>query len=276
MRPRAVRSLSRSLARSLARSVPRSLARPLTLALAIALALGGAGACREKEDDGTTPRATDEKLPALTLRDDTPNLMLTWLDDKGETHVELHPPDVPAAGRDLVRAVVTDREEGTRDLFYVVDLTKKRDDGSYLAQTMPRRSWEALIAKRREEYIARTSPPPQPALPGASGAPSPNAPAPQGPVAPPGTGLTAIIYGADWCKPCHEAEDYLKSKGVAVIHKDVEESAAAQAEMREKLAKTGQHGGSIPVIDVRGQIIVGFSRGSLDRAIARATAGTVL
>jgi glutaredoxin len=253
----------------------------------MSLALGGAGGCREKEDDGTTPRATDEKLPALSLRDDTPNLMLTWLDDKGETHVELHPPDVPAAGRDLVRVVVTDREEGTRDLFYVVDLTKKRDDGSYLAQTMPRRSWEALIAKRREEYIARTSPPPQqqpggPGLPGAPGAPSPpnapspNAPQPPGALAPPGTGLTAIIYGADWCKPCHEAADYLKSRGVAVIHKDVEESAAAQAEMREKLAKTGQHGGSIPVIDVRGQILVGFSRGSIDRAIARATAGTVL
>jgi glutaredoxin len=255
------------------------------LALALTLALGGAGACREKEDDGTTPRATDEQLPALTLRDDTPNLMLTWLDDKGETHVELHPADVPAAGRDLVRVVVTDREEGTRDLFYVADLTKKRDDGSYLAQTMPRRSWEAMIAKRREEYIARTSPPPPPqqpglpglpGLPGPPGAPSPNTPAPPGALAPPGTGLTAIIYGADWCKPCHEAADYLKSKGVAVIHKDVEESAAAQAEMREKLAKTGQHGGSIPVIDLRGQIIVGFSRGSLDRAIAKATAGTVL
>ena len=31
--------------------------------------------------------------------------------------------DVPAAGRALVRVVVSDREDGTRDRFYVTDLT---------------------------------------------------------------------------------------------------------------------------------------------------------
>lgn len=252
----------------------RGLAIALAFTLGASSAIGAAG-CSHKDDDGTAPKAIDEKLPALTIRDDTPNLMLTWVDEKGDSHVELHPADVPAAGKELVRVVVTDREDGTRELFYVADLTKKRDDGSYPAQTMPRRAWETMIAKRREALLAQVTP--TPALPesGAPGSPS-GSPAPPSTGSPNTAGLTAIIYGASWCGPCHEAADYLKSRGIGVIMKDVDESPAAQSEMREKLAKVGQHGGSIPVIDVRGQILVGFSRGSIDRAIARATAGTVL
>jgi glutaredoxin len=245
-------------------------------ALAAALSLvAAAPGCGKKDDDGTAPRALDEKLPSLSIGDDTPNLMLTWVDTKGETHVELRPADVPAEGRPLVRVVVADREDGTGELFYVVDLTKKRDDGTWVAQTMPRRAWEALIAKRREEHIAKTAPPPPPPpAVGTSGAPA--APPPPSPPTAMG-GLTAIIYGADWCGPCHEAAAYLKSKGVQVVEKNVEKSPEAQAEMRSKLAKSGRHGGSIPVIDVRGQVVVGFSKSSLDRAIATALGGgTVL
>ena len=40
--------------------------------------------------------------------------------------------------------------------------------------------------------------------------------------------VTVIIYGADWCKPCHQAEDYLRSKGVRVVKKDVEGAKAFQ------------------------------------------------
>ncbi len=86
--------------------------------------------------------------------------MLTWIDDKGDLHVEVHPPDVPAAGRSLVRVIVSDREDGTKDAFYVVDLNQKGGDGSYAAQTMSRRAWEAEIEKRRAAYIAKVSPPP--------------------------------------------------------------------------------------------------------------------
>lgn len=253
----------------------RGLGGAVALAAALAMLAAPPG-CGKKEDDGTNPRATDEKLPSLSIADDTASLMLTWVDEKGETHVELRPGDVPAEGRELVRVVVADRQDGTGELFYVVDLTKKGGDGAYIAQTMSRRAWEAMIAKRREAYIAKTAPPPPPlpSLSSTSGQdPSvPVHPSPGGAV----TGLVAIIYGADWCKPCHDAASYLKSKGVQVVEKNVEKSEAAQSEMRSKLAKSGQHGGSIPVIDVRGQIVVGFSESALDRAIRKALGGTML
>ncbi|AGP36759.1 hypothetical protein [Sorangium cellulosum] len=94
--------------------------------------------------------------------------MLTWIDEKGDTHVELRPADVPAEGRAMVRAMLSDRTEGTRDVFYVADLTQKRPDGTYAVRTMPRREWESLLEKRRAEHVAKTAPPPA-AAPGPGG-----------------------------------------------------------------------------------------------------------
>lgn len=233
-----------------------------------AAALSTAAACSKKADDGTTPVA-DGALPPLTLNDDTAELMLTWIDDKGDTHVELHPAEVPAPGRSMVRVVVSDREAGTRDLFYVADLSKKRDDGSYATTTVRRREWEGEIEKRREAYLARLAPP------RATGTAS-AAPGERPPVAQEHGAGKVIIYGAAWCGPCHQAADYLKSRGVAYEMKDIEETPGAAAEMREKLTRVGQHGGSIPVLDVRGQIIVGFSTQAIDRALAKAASGTAL
>ena len=251
--------------------------RALALASLAAALLGAAGGgCSHKEDDGTAPGGGAAQLPALSIRDDTPNLMLTWVDDKGDTHVELHPPDVPAAGRPSVRVVVSDREDGTRDLFYVVDLTVKQGDGSYAARTMRRSEWEALIDARRRDYLAKNAPPPLPksdtSPPGSGGA----APPDSGKLAPPAIGVTVIIYGASWCRPCHEAAEYLRSIGVAYVMKDVEKSDEAQREMTDKLEKAGRRTGGIPVIDVRGQILVGFSKSEIDRALRKASTGTVL
>ena len=84
--------------------------------------------------------------------------------------------------------------------------------------------------------------------------------------------MSAIIYGADWCKPCHAAEAYLKQRGVHVVKKDIDESEAARAEMRQKLDRAGMGGASIPIIDLMGQLMVGYSPTALDRAIASASA----
>ncbi|AUX46270.1 uncharacterized protein SOCE26_077750 [Sorangium cellulosum] len=250
-----------------ARVALRGLARAAAVLLALAAA---APACDEKRDDGTTPAAAPAELPPLELRDDTANLMLTWIDAQGDTHVELRPADVPAEGRALVRAMLSDRTEGTRDVFYVADLTQKRPDGTYVVRSMLRREWEALLEKRRAEHLAKTAPPPAAAGPaGSAGAGAPAAPSSL-------SGVTVIIYGASWCKPCHQAADYLRAKGVAAIVKDIEEDPAAAAEMQDKLAKSHQRGGSIPIIDVRGQILVGFSPGALDKALARAAGGVTL
>lgn len=71
------------------------------------------------------------------------------------------------------------------------------------------------------------------------------------------------VYSASWCAFCHAAMDYFDKLGVAYVKKDVEEDPAAGAEAVEK---SGQRG--IPVIDIDGDVIIGFDRPKIDAALA--------
>ena len=242
-------------------------ARALALALVLGGSLSGCTGCSHR-DDGTAPSAASEPLPEFVLREDTPNVLLTWLDARGVGHTELRPRDVPPAARSLVRVVVSDREDGTRERFYVVDLNAARPDGGYLAKTMTRRAWEDEIDKRRGGS-GEGLPPVASAAPGPSGSAG-------GPRVDGAAKVIVVIYGAQWCHPCHQAAAWLKARGIPYVMKDIEADATADQEMQGKLEGAGRRGGSIPVIDVGGQILVGFSEDELARALKRASAGTVL
>jgi glutaredoxin len=219
----------------------------------------------------STPPA--DALPPFALSDDTPNLLLTWVGDDGDFHVVEKLELVPADHRKQVRVVSTTEPSGTGTSVYVADLEQKRPDGSYAVTTLPRADWEKIGADRRKTRLEAQAPGQPPtsgagdaakaAAPGASGATDSSA------------AVSAIVYGADWCKPCHDAERYLKSLGVAVTKKNIEESRAAQAEMREKLSRVNRTGAGIPVIDVMGKIFVGYSPGPLKQAVDAARHATV-
>lgn len=73
-----------------------------------------------------------------------------------------------------------------------------------------------------------------------------------------------IVYSADWCAFCHAAKQYFDKLGIAYEERNVEhEPKYAQ----EAVQKSGQMG--IPVIDIDGQIIVGFDRPRIDAAILK-------
>lgn len=71
-----------------------------------------------------------------------------------------------------------------------------------------------------------------------------------------------IIYSADWCAFCHAAKEYLNKIGVAFTEKNVEENPEYG---QESVQKSGQMG--IPVLDIDGEIIVGFDRPKIDAAL---------
>ena len=214
--------------------------------------------------------APAEALPGLKLSDDTPNLLLTWISDDGDFHVEESISKVPEDRRSRVRVVPTDLAEGSGANVYVADLTVKRPDGTYAVSTLPRSEWEKLGADLRKTRMEALAPSAKPLSPeGAAGTGNRPADAQQATGA-----VSAIIYGADWCKPCHDAQRYLESLGVSVTKKNIEESRAAQAEMQEKLARSNRAGSSIPVIDVMGRIFVGYNPGSLKQAVDAARRGS--
>jgi glutaredoxin len=222
------------------------------------------------DDTSTTPKAAE--LPPLEVKADSPNLLLTWIDDKGDFHVVQKPADVPTEGRATVRIVVTTREEGTGALVYVTNLDETTATGAYRLKTMPRAEWEELGAGKRKARLEALAPS---AMPSGSAAPGTGpvdgkAPSNTPGAKAPATGVVVIIYGADWCKPCHDAERYLKQRGATVIKKDIDNNEVAAEEMRKKLARAGRSGASIPVIDIMGQIQVGFSPAALEEALATA------
>jgi len=71
-----------------------------------------------------------------------------------------------------------------------------------------------------------------------------------------------IVYSAGWCAFCHAAKDYLDKQGVKYEDRDVETKPEYAT---ESVTKSGQMG--IPVLDIGGDIIVGFDRPRIDAAL---------
>ena len=233
-------------------------------------------ACKNEQnapssEDPTGAKPTSQELPPLEVKDDTPKLLLTWIDEKGDFHVVEKVAEVPEAGRAAVRVVSTTREEGSGKLVYVADLSKKNPDGTYPVKVIPRSDWDEKGASRRKARLEALAPPPSATAPPSAVASGSAAPGPA-PTVPKFTGnkVVAIVYGAEWCKPCHDAAAYLKQRGVTVVEKDVDADESAQAEMQKKLERVKMPGASIPVIDVMGQILVGYSPRALERAVETA------
>jgi glutaredoxin len=216
----------------------------------------------------------------LVLKDDTPDLLLTWLDKQGDFHVVQKPADVPSDARTQVRVVVTTLEAGTNELVYVADLGAPAADGSYPTRTMSRSEWNNLGADRRKVRLEALAPEVQTASPAhpaeADDSANTGKPTAGSQAKADYSKVRVIIYGAEWCKPCHDAEKFLRSLGADVTKKDIEESRSAQAEMQQKLAQAGRMGSSIPVIDVAGKLLIGFSEDALRSALKAATKAETL
>jgi glutaredoxin-like YruB-family protein len=64
-----------------------------------------------------------------------------------------------------------------------------------------------------------------------------------------------IVYSTPTCSWCHAAKDYLRTHQIPFTEVDV---SVDLEKAREMVAKTGQYG--VPVLDIDGQIVVGFDR----------------
>jgi glutaredoxin len=219
------------------------------------------GCKREKpplEDD--TPA---EGVTPPVVKDSTEGLMFAWIDEKGEGHVVEKVADVPIVGRDAVRVMDPNSYDTAHpDRIFIVDLRVAGPDGAYPVRSATREELDAIALARRSKagptLASAATPSPKEAPPGG----------PQVNAQPPSNARPAVVlYGASWCGACKQAAAYLKRKGVPFVEKDIEEDANAAREMQSKLAHAGKRGGSIPVIDIRGKIMVGFDPQSVDNAL---------
>ncbi len=76
--------------------------------------------------------------------------------------------------------------------------------------------------------------------------------------------MSVTVYSTPTCPFCHKAKDYLKEKGVAFTDIDV---STDQEKADEMVKLSGQMG--VPVLDINGEIIVGFDQNAIDAALAK-------
>ncbi|MDP8229690.1 MAG: glutaredoxin domain-containing protein [Candidatus Gorgyraea atricola] len=70
------------------------------------------------------------------------------------------------------------------------------------------------------------------------------------------------VYSTSTCPYCHRAKDFLKEKNIAFEDIDVGADPDAGKKMMDKSGQVG-----VPVLDIDGQIIVGFDKEAISKAL---------
>jgi len=233
--------------------------------LMLLAAWGGLG-CR-KSAPPAPKREVMIALPKLVVSKDSP-LLYTYVEDKGTFATTDKADDIPQNARRLVRVVdpakATDKQESTQ--VYVVDLGELLSVGKAVAKGPSREAFETgALAQLPPGESSPMSGPHGPALPdmpigGVDGGAA-------GPLGPP----VVILYGTPWCGACKAAKQYLAAKHIPYAYKDIESDPAAARELQAKASKMGIPTDRVPILDVRGRLLLGFDRARLDAMLGDAT-----
>ena len=225
-----------------------------------------AGGCRKSKPPVPPPSAKSEPAK-LTVSKDSP-LLYTYVEPKGTFATTDKPEDIPENVRRLVRVVDPSKSgEARRDTkVYVVDLGELLAAGKAVARPLSREAFEtgalAQLPPGESSLMAGPHGPPLPdevPVMGDAGTPGPHGP----PV--------VTVYGTPWCGACKSVKQYLASKHIPYAYKDIENDPAAARELQAKAAKMGIPTDRVPILDVRGRLLLGFDRARLDAMLGDAT-----
>ncbi len=197
--------------------------------------------------------------------------LFTYAEPAGTFATTDKPETVPAASRGIVRVI--DPAAGgvpSGDRIYVASVNELLDKGKTTARPMSREAFEtaalaALPSGQSSPFAAHPGPPPANAP---SGAPPP---AGASPTTPPGTKPVVTIYGTSWCGACRAAREYMMAHKIPFADKDIERDPAAARELAEKAAKMGIPTDRVPILDVRGRLLLGFDRARVEALLGSPT-----
>ncbi len=195
--------------------------------------------------------------------------LFTYVQPDGRFATAEKPEDVPPASRRLVRVV--DPGKGAHERtetpgVYVVDVAEILAKGNAHARSMSREAFEtgALAQLPPGESSRLAERPAQAEAEAAAPAGDAGTGAIEGPA-------VVTLYGTAWCGACRAARQFLSSKKIPFLDKDVERDPAAARELAEKAARLGVPADRVPILDVRGRLLVGFDRERLEALLGEAT-----
>ena len=153
--------------------------------------------------------------------------------------------DIPEASRGYVRVVLAGGAKAPAGQVWVVNLKEDAGEKGWPLETVTRDLFEEFALGRGNHSAV--------SLPEGIEAPD---------VLPPTDKV--IVYKTDWCGVCKKVIAYLDRKKVPYEAKDIEKDPSAAAELKAKADKAGIKMGSVPVLDVGGELMVGFDRAKLE------------
>ena len=239
--------------------------RLLRLACIAALAIA---ACKRAAPEAPPPPVAGAPATIEVLKDG--RWLFTYAEPKGTFATTDKPESVPESVRAVVRVFDPSAPEKTPGggQVYVTNLNDVLSKGRAPARPMSREAFEtaALAAHPTGEsspLAAQTMrPAPIPAVDAGAAAPAP--PTAGGPP-------VVTIYGTSWCGACRQARQYFAGRKIPFADKDIEKDADAARELAAKAAKMGIPTDRVPVIDVRGRLLLGFDRARIEMLMGEAT-----
>jgi glutaredoxin 3 len=213
----------------------------------------GAGACRRS---APAAPAVEPAMGDLQILKDG-RFLFTYVEPNGSFATTDKPDIIPEPARKLVR-VIDPAQTKTKETaaVYAVNVTELLKSGKAAARPLPRDAFETAA-------LAQLPPGASSPLGGPRGVPAgpPNgSKADAGAVASPPGNPVVTIYGTSWCGACRAARQYFSDRKIPFSDKDVETDPAAARELADKAAKMGIPTDRVPVLDVRGRLLLGFDR----------------
>jgi glutaredoxin len=193
--------------------------------------------------------------------------LFTYAEASGAFSTTDKPESVPEASRALVRVLdpAAPEKVDVSGRVYVTNLNEVLSKGKAAAKAMSREAFEtaALAANPTGESSPLAGHAPEPAA-GADGGAAPL------PAAVGGAPLVTL-YGTSWCGACRTARQYFSGRKIPFADKDIERDAGAARELADKAAKMGIPTDRVPVIDVRGRLLLGFDKARIEALLGEPT-----
>jgi glutaredoxin len=232
--------------------------RPRIVALVL-LTMAAVG-CRKPAP--AVPPPEEAKLPPLEVTK-AGAWLYTYVDDKGQFVTVDKPDAVPPTARRLVRVIDPSKEAPQRrdtTNVYVVDANQLVAQGKAAARTLSRQAFETgALAQLPPGESSLLVDRPDGGEGDAGSAPSAA-----------GTAVVTI-YGTSWCGACREARRYFSARKIPFADKDIERDEAAARELREKAARLGIPTDRVPILDVRGRLLIGFDPARVEALLGQPT-----
>ena len=209
----------------------------------VGIAFAGATACRRREEKKPIP-APERTTQPITFDKDA-DLVFIYVDVAGKFHQAPSVAAVPSASRKVVRVIdptVKASERSDYGVVHVADLTSPDAAGRFGTRVVGRVEYEARALAALPPGAASRVDLPRMRADGVMLEEHDD----------------VIIYGTSWCGACKQAREFLAERRIPYIDKDVERDPRAAAELAAKAAQAGISADRVPIIDVRGRILVGF------------------